>query len=248
MQGVYMYRYYFNPIMRNSGVVAFAMGDVNGDNIPDNVYVTGSKESDVSMVQNMTLVIQDGATGGFVNIPLKENSGYDPRLFLGDFTGDGVNDILITIPTGGSGGTTYNYIYSFVNNTPSFLFDSNVYNQLYQYEVTYKDNYKVEVLSKINKTKYLIDLSLRGPDYLNEIYDANGKLKTTISGWVDPLSGLYPMDFEFDKVYELFAYQQIAGRYHADSLGYIQNRLKWNGNMFILDYQDLAIFGSQESS
>lgn len=103
----------------------------------------------------------------------------------------------------------------------------------------------LEVLSKINKKKYFIDLSLRGPNYLNEIYDEKGKLKTTISGWVDPLSGLYPMDFEFDKVYGLFAYQQIAGRYHADSLGYIQNRLKWNGNMFILDYQDLAIFGSQ---
>lgn len=64
-----MYRYYFNPIMRDSGVVAFSMGDVNGDNIPDNVYVTGSKKSNVSMVQNMTLVIQDGATGDFVHIP-----------------------------------------------------------------------------------------------------------------------------------------------------------------------------------
>ncbi|WP_226679437.1 hypothetical protein [Mesobacillus jeotgali] len=32
---------------------------------------------------------------------------------------------------------------------------------------------------------------------------------------------------------------------HADSLGFIQNRLKWNGSMFVLDYQDLAIFGSQ---
>ncbi len=241
-----MYKNYVNTNMRNSGVVAFAIGDVNGDSIPDNVYVTGFKESDVSMVQNMTLVIQDGVTGVFVSIPLKENTGYDPTLFLGDFTGDGINDILITIPTGGSGGTTYNYIYSFVNNTPRLLFDSNVYNQLYHYEVTFKENYKVEVVSKINKTKYLIDISLRGPDYLNEIYNANGKLKTPISGWVDPISGLYPTDFDSNKLYELFAYQQIAGRYHADSLGYIQNRLKWNGNMFTLDYQDLAIFGSQQ--
>ncbi|MCM3603339.1 VCBS repeat-containing protein [Robertmurraya korlensis] len=241
-----MYNYHLNTSMRNSGVVAFAKGDVNGDHIPDHVFVTGFKASNLPMFQNMTLVIQNGATGVFVRIPLKENTGYDPALFLGDFTGDGVNDILITIPTGGSGGTTYNYIYSFVNNTPRLLFDSNVYNQQYQYDVSFKNNYKVEVISKINKAKYLIDISLRGTDYLNEIYDENGKLKTPISGWVDPISGLYPTDYDLNKLYELIAYQQIAGRYHADSLGLIQNRLKWNGTTFTLDYQDLAIYGSYE--
>ncbi|MGI8316988.1 VCBS repeat-containing protein [Halobacillus mangrovi] len=236
---------YANPTMRNSGVVAFARGDVNGDHIPDHVYVTGFKQSDVSIIQNMTLVVQDGATGRYISIPLKENMGYDPMVFLGDFTEDGVRDILLTIPSGGSGGTTYNYIYSFVHNTPLLLFDSDVYNKRYQYKVTYKDYYKVEVLSKLNNTKYIIDLSLRVPDYLNEIYNTDGKLITPINGWVDPISGLYPVDFDANKLYELLVYQQIAGKYHADSLGYIQNRLKWNGYMFALDYQDLAIFGSQ---
>jgi hypothetical protein len=240
-----MQNYYYHPYVRNSAVVAFARGDINGDKIPDHVYVTGMKESGVSIIKNLTLVIQDGATGILTQVPLKENMGYNPTLFLGDLTGEGVKDILITIPTGGSGGTTYNYVYSFENNNPRLLFDSDVYNQMYQYEVIYKDNYKVEVLSKINNTKYLIDLSLRGSDYLNEIYVVNGKLKTPVTGWVDPISGLYPIDFDANKVFELLAYQQIAGRYHADSLGFIQNRLKWNGSMFVLDYQYLAILGSQ---
>lgn len=241
-----MNRYYFYPNMRISGVVASRIGDVNGDMIPDIVYVTGYRESNDSIIQNMTLGILDGATGVSVNIPLKENMGYDPILFLADFTGDKINDILITIPTGGSGGTTNNYIYSFVNNEPRMLFDSEAFNEMYQYDVSYKDNYKVEVFSKRNNKIYLIDLSLRENDYLNEIYDANGKLKTPISGWVDPISGLYPIDFVFDNQYDLIAYQQVAGKYHADSLGIIQNRLKWNGYMFILDFQDLAICGSQE--
>lgn len=51
-----------------------------------------------------------------MSIALKENAGYDPSIFLGDFTGDGVEEILISIPTGGSGGTYYHYIYSFVQN------------------------------------------------------------------------------------------------------------------------------------
>ncbi|SEA90781.1 hypothetical protein SAMN05421743_11065 [Thalassobacillus cyri] len=240
-----MNKYYFNPNMRVSGVVASVTGDVNGDKIPDIVYVTGYRESDVSIIQNMTLGIRDGATGVSVSIPLKENMGYDPTLFLGDFTGYGINDILISIPTGGSGGMTNDYIFSFVNNEARLLFDSEVFNQAYQYEVTYQDNYKVEILSKRNNTRYLIDLSLRDPGYLNEIYDTNGKLRSPVSGWVDPISGLYPIDFAFDDVYEIIAYQQIAGTYHADTLGTIQNRLKWNGYMFVLDYQDLAIYGSQ---
>ncbi|NMD71561.1 VCBS repeat-containing protein [Bacillus sp. DNRA2] len=239
-----MNRYYFTQNMRVSGVVTSTTGDVNGDLIPDIVYVTGYRESDVSIIQNMVLGIRDGATGVSISIPLEKNIGYAPMLFLGDFTGDGIKDILITIPTGGSGGTTNNYIYSFVNNEPRLLFDSETFNQAYQYEVTYKDNYKVEVFSKRNNARYLIDLSLREPDYLDEKYDANGKLKTPISGWVDPISGLYPIDFAFDGLYDLIAYQQISGTYHADSIGTIQNRLKWNGFMFILDYQDLAIYGS----
>lgn len=231
--------------MGNYSVVAYAKGDVNGDKIDDEVFLVGIKASDSQLVKNITLIIQNGVNGATSRTPLRENEGYQPSLFLGDFVGDGVKDILISIATGGSGGTYYYYIYSDYHNRIRLLFNYKVYNDQYKYVVTYKDNYKVEVVSLNNNTKYLIDISLRGSDYLNEIYDENGKLINPISGWVDPISGLYPIDFDNNNVYELLAFQQIAGRYHADSLGYIQNTLKWNRNMFVLDSQQLAIFGSQ---
>ncbi len=229
----------------NPSIASYASGDVNGDGITDAVYLTGIKTPDSPYTQNITLVIQDGMTGGFASIPLSENAGYNPTLFLGDFTGDGVDDILISIATGGSGGIMYYYIYSFINNEAQLLFDFNVYNEQYKYDVTYKDNYKVEVISKKNNQKYIIDISNRDADYLNEIYDESGKLKNPINGFVDPISGLYPVDFDSDKVYELLGYQKIAGRYHADSLGYVLNTLKWKGNIFVLDNQQVAINGSQ---
>jgi hypothetical protein len=240
-----MYNYNFRPNIIYPNIVSYARGDVNGDRIPDNVYLTGTKTPDSPFTQNITLVIQDGATGMFASIQLKENAGYNPTLFLGDFTGDGVDDILISIATGGSGTIMYHYVYSFINNIAQLLFDFNVYNNQYKYDVTYKDNYKVEVISRINNTKYIIDISYKGADYLNEIYETNGRLKAPISGFVNPLSGLYPIDFDSNKVYELLAYQKIAGRYNADSIGYVQNILKWMNNMFTLDNQDVAIFGSQ---
>jgi hypothetical protein len=231
--------------MAYPSIVSYVRGDVTGDGIPDNVYLTGIKTPSSPFTQNITLIIQDGMLGGFTSIPLSENAGYNPRILLCDFTADSVNDILIGIDSGGSGAIMYYYIYSFINNVVKLLFDFNEYNEKYKYDVTYKDNYKVEVISKENNKKYIIDISNREADYLSEIYNEEGKLKNPINGFVNPLSGLYPVDFDSNKVYELLAYQKIAGRYNADSLGYVLNTLKWKDNMFILDNQNVAIFGSE---
>ncbi|MDV6377855.1 VCBS repeat-containing protein [Sporosarcina sp. GW1-11] len=224
-------------------VVASTTGDVTGDRIPDHVYLTGTKTADSPFVQQITLHVRDGRTGMLTSVALKENVGYNPTLYVGDFTGNGVEEILISMATGGSGGIMNYYIVSYMGNKPTWLFDFEAYNNLYSYEVTYLDHYKVLVTSKLNNETYMIDLSLKGADYLNEVYDRNGKLKQPISGFVNPLSGLYPIDFDGNGVCELLAYQKIAGRYNADSLGFIMNTLGWKNNRFELENQYLAIFG-----
>ena len=195
-----MYNYYARTNMNPPKLVSFARGDVTGDRVLDNVYLTGIMTPDSPFIQNITLLVQDGRSGELTSVPLRENAGYNPTVFLGDFTGNGVDDIFISIATGGSGGIMYHYIYSFVDNTAQLLFDFNVYNEQYQYEVTYQDYYKVEVVSMINNKKYIIDISTKVIEYLNEIYDENGKLKSPITGFVNPLSGLYPVDFDSNKV------------------------------------------------
>ncbi|WP_182200923.1 VCBS repeat-containing protein [Paraliobacillus salinarum] len=227
-------------------LVTYAVGDVTGDGVLDYVYLTAIKTDNSPYLHRITLFVQDGRTGAVCSVVLPEDSGYEPTLFLGDFTGDQVDDIFISVATGGSGGVYNHYIYSFASYSPRLLFDSALYNQQYQYEVTYQDQYKVSVLSEENGLRYIIDISTRDQSYLNEIYDEAGKLKEPITGFVNPLSGMYAVDFDYDGVYELLCYQKIAGRYNADGLGYVMNTLGWQANRFILERQNVAIYGTEE--
>ncbi|WP_017414216.1 hypothetical protein [Clostridium tunisiense] len=240
-----MYNSYNRNNIIKPRIVFRAVGDVNGDKIPDGVFLTGVYTAERPFVDQITLAVKDGKTGNVYRVPLSENSGYNPRIFLGDFNGDDINDILISIDSGGSGGIMYHYIYSFVDDIPELIFDFNQYNEEYQYQINYENNFKVEAISEINNEQYILDISLREEDYLSEIYDSNGRLKEPIEGFVNPLSGLYPVDFDSDGVYELLAYQKIAGRYNADSLGYFLNTLKWEEKSFVLDNQNIAIWGNE---
>lgn len=235
-----------NGIFNNrlNTVVASTYGDVNGDNVPDMVYLTGHRTPGSGFIQNITLYIKDGKTGITQSSKLKSDAGYNPTLFLGDFTGNGTNEILIGIASGGSGGIMFNYIFSNLYNQLEMIFDYEAFNQAFEYKVDYQNNYKVQVTNIQLNSRYIIDISTRDKEYLNEIYTPDGILKAPIEGWVDPLSGLYPVDFDSNGVYELLGYQGISGRYHADSLGYVQSILQWNKNVFKLDRQYVTIFGT----
>ncbi|HEU5140050.1 MAG TPA: FG-GAP-like repeat-containing protein, partial [Bacillales bacterium] len=125
----------------NPSIVTAKYGDVNGDGVVDIVYLTAVKTPDSPLWENITLVIQDGRTHQYQQMPLKNNMGYNPTLFLGDVTGDKVDDILVAIDTGGSGGAVYAYVFSDLNGQLRQLFDSDAFNETYQYDVTYEDQY-----------------------------------------------------------------------------------------------------------
>jgi hypothetical protein len=226
-------------------VFDFKRGDVNGDRIPEDILIVGDKPSgeDSPFVDNIKLAIIDGESKKLTSIPIKENAGYNPTLFLGDFTGDKIKDILISIDSGGSGATTFNYIYTFGNNQLKLIFDFEEFNDRYKYKVVYRDNYEAEVTCLNLKKRYIINLKYKGKEYLDEIYDKSGKLKQPIEGFVNPISGFYPVDYQRDGTYELLIMQKIAGRYNADALGYVQTSLRLSDKEFIPFMQDVAISG-----
>ena len=236
---------YFMAQNNDMSVIDFKQGDVNGDKIIDNIILVGEKTSDLELpfTTNITLIIQDGKTKNFTKIPLKENAGYNPTIFLGDFTGDKIQDILISIDSGGSGGYAFYYIYTFTNNTPKVIFDSEIYSKKYTYTVNYLDNYEVKLVDEKSSESYIINIRYKGEEYLSEIYNDDGTLKEPIEGWVNPLGGLYPVDYQRDGTYELCTDRRIAGRYNADGLGYVQTSLEWNNDTFVPLFQTVGILG-----
>ncbi len=218
---------------QNNAILDLKQADVNGDGIIDSVSLIGNKPDPESpFADNITVCVEDGKAGNKICATPPFNAGYNANLFLADFTGDNISDILVRIESGGSGGYLYAYVYSLEDNRLAIIFDSEAFNARSQFDVVFKDNYKVEVTQVNTNKKFTIDLSNRKDDY-SDIYDQNGMLTRPVTGSVLGLGGLEPVDVDNDGDYELVAVQRIIGRYNADTLGYVRTTLEWNGAHFV---------------
>ncbi|MBN8210670.1 VCBS repeat-containing protein [Bacillus sp. NTK071] len=221
------------------------VGDVTGDGVPDIVVLTGTKPfgSDTPFVDQVVLMITNGATGIEVSFALPGSSGYNPTLYLGEFTGNKVNEILVRSNSGGSGGITYDFLYSYLNQSLRLLFDQESFYNAFSYAVNYLHDYQAKVENKTLQQTYIVSLLYKGKEYLSEIYNEDGTLKVPIRGDVLPPGGVYPIDLQRDGVDELLIYQRVIGRYNADGLGFLSTPIQWKENRFVPMYQALCIFG-----
>lgn len=237
---------YEEDLMNNRYLLTFQEGDVSGDGVPDYVYLYGSKTGDSasSFVDNIAIVIEDGYSGKTSTIIPDFNAGYNPRLFLGDFTADGVDDIKLSIDSGGSGGYGFFYIYTYIDNVPKEIFDFNQYNALYQYTVDYMDLYRVAIYNMNHNQLFVLDVSYKGNEYVSQYYDEFGRLIMPIQGEVLAIGALMPFIQNEDiNAYELLAFQRIIGPINSDTLGFIQNVLSWDGEEFVSTRMSAVIPG-----
>lgn len=220
----------------NAYLLDIKIGDVTGDGILDKVSLYGNKPDGANGIftDNITVIIEDGNTNKLKNIYPEFNQGYSPKLFLGDFTRDNIADIKISIDSGGSGGYGYFYIYSFKDNNLCQIFNFDKYNNSNKYGVNYSNLYKVDVGCIMIDKLFILDISYKGYDYLSQYYDENGTLKKPVQGEVLALSSLVPIvNAEETKSYDLLAFQRIIGTSNADTLGYIENLLTFDGQKFV---------------
>ena len=228
--------------MQGRRIITQQQADLNGDGSLERVLLTGLQAEDSAAWRSIRLYIREGCLES--RLPLPEDAGYAPRLWIGPLTGEGRQDILVSIASGGRGGLGYYTIFTYREGGYERIFDTESYNGSYAYEIDYLDQYRVRAASLANAVTYLVDIAWKGLEYLGEIYTPQGVLKAPLSGEVDPLSVLAPVDLSGSGVYSLMAFQRISGRYHADGLGDFINVLDWNGQTFALTWQTLGIQGA----
>jgi len=225
-----------NSFSQQTYLLDMKIGDVTGDGVRDKVFLYGNKPDGSSGIfaDNITIVIKDGHTNQSTSITPAFNSGYNAKLFLGDFTKDKVDDIQVSIESGGSGGYGYFYIYSFKNNTVQEIFNFDYYNADYIFKADYVDQYRFNIANLILDRLFVLDLSYKGYDYLSQYYNENGTLKEQVQGGVLALGALMPIvNYENNSVYDLLAFQRIIGTTNSDTLGYMENLLSWDGKQFV---------------
>lgn len=231
----------FHENMYNIYVLDKKTGDVNGDNIPDTVFLVGEKREN-PFYENIKVIVQDGRTKKSYVISLYPNysMAYTPWLVLGDFTDSNIDEIMVNLPVGGSGALTYYYVISFHYNNVDYLLSPEQFITLTQeleISVVYQDNYKVLIESKMLNQSYILDISDRKEVYEGSVYDKEGNLINPLEGFVIYLPHLYPTKFDGNQPYKLESQQDIAGTSHADQLGSIITYWKYKEDQksWILD-------------
>lgn len=205
--------------------------DVNGDGKKDNIIMDGVLLfGDSSMyATNINLhIYTQGKENSEVVMPINNiNEGYNPQLFIGDFNKDKVNDMFISVGNGGSmGASTYSLI-SFKDNEAKFLFNSEEFSQGLKLKVTYKDNFKAEVVVDKTKKKFTFDLKAKKNEYIkNKVFTKNGKLLEKAAGMYTAITKLEFKDIDKDGSNEMIAYQRLSGVNNADTIGYMVSTWK----------------------
>lgn len=198
------------------------------------------------LAQELFLTIED-VDGNFkAKTKLDINYGFEPKIGLYDFTGNGYFDILISMRSGGSGGYYFYYIYSYIDRELKKIFDWQEFNNKLKFDVTYLDNQRVKVVVGILNSEFILDISNKEQAYLDSLYDKNGKLKAPVKGSVSGIVNLYPVSINNDRKFELHIICNIIGVVNQDILGGIIFIEKW-GKMKFESVVDWALlFGPEQ--
>lgn len=237
-------------------LIAVDHADVNGDGTKDLLLLTGLRaEPKSAYIANHTLTLVDGSSAKRRILPLGEESGgYAATLTHEDFNGDRAADVLIRIPTGGSGGIVRAILLSLSGPEPAVLFDA--FNDLganstangLSYVIAVVGHSRLDVTASWDEKAYRLSLPLdisqsnaeeRVPMKSNE--EANAERR----GFIDPFGRVDPVDTNGDGTFELVGYQKIWVDYHANSIAYAKSVWAWDGSRMAL--ADLTVQSERET-
>lgn len=218
-------------VLKGLKVIATESIDVTGDKVPDKIYLVKDKRNDVA-TNNLDLVIKDGQTSSWIKVGMKDFSGDDGQLVLRDFTGDGVKDILVSVPAGKDSGPINARIISVRDSKPKTIFSTEDKKGL-DLTAAFEDGFQARITGQGLSNAYLLDLASKKDTYLYlGVYNRQGKLLKKIVNSAPPFFALTPVDYDQDGVYELEGQQKMGGAVAEYPLATVKSLWKYSGGQW----------------
>ncbi|WP_068604408.1 hypothetical protein [Paenibacillus swuensis] len=190
--------------------------DVTGDGKPDTVELTGVKSNELDSAYNEKLMVsvKDGGSGKVTVLNIGE--GYTPVLRTCDFTGDGVPEVYVSVPNGGTAGLSDFFIYSLAKGKAKKLPVPAPLKATGDYEKDYTVRFEVPE----QKKTFRVDVKDRQAIYDEQGLYKDGALLRPLEATVLEFAELRPMDTNKDGVCELVGIQRSTGLANADTIAY----------------------------
>jgi hypothetical protein len=190
--------------------------DITGDGKKDLVYVKGVPYEEGAQYLKRIYLKTRASDGEIYKIDLE--AGYDPATIYKDMNHDSVKDILISVPTEGSGDLSNFYLYSLKDFQVTDLTVPEPLAVSSQFE----DGYKASISIEETGQSYSFDLSDRKEEYERLGLYQDGKLNEPTELMILPFGTLKHIKLKNDR-YGLKGIQRINGAFNADGIANLES-------------------------
>ncbi len=145
------------------------------------------------------------------------NVGYNPQIFVGNFADNGLEQVLYSVESGGSGGYSFYQLFSFKDEKVQSIFNSEDFNP---------------TISATHLENDIIQIDYQGKILYLDSSSSGCQNKDDCSLYVSSVNAIMPYyNIALDR-YFLEIYQRIYGGYEANNLGYIVSLVQVNEDGF----------------
>jgi hypothetical protein len=216
----------------NTFILDLKKEDINNDNILDDIMLIGHKKEGVlsHFSEDIEIIVQNGGNKKINRYPIGDiRSGYGARLFIGDFNGDKLSDILSMLQIGDNGELSVYSLISINKNKFKPIFNQKSFYKGLNFDIAFVDEFKISVFNKELSKFYTLDAKKKKYSYVEcGIYNEKGETKQSAKGKCSSFEELTPIDIDNDGVYELKGIQRITGLSDTDTLGFAKSIWKFS--------------------
>ena len=201
--------------------------DVTGDGNKDSVYLYGIPfDEDTKYFKEFKLVAKtkQGTKKQIIQ------GGFKPSMKFFDINADNTLEVLLEIPTGGSGGVNDYYAYCIYN----YKIEQTELPKTLNINGSFKDNYQATLMvPEVNKS-YIIDLKNHKKKYDKLGVYQKGKLSEPSETLVSEYKSLKMKDIDKDGKTELVGIQQVSGSSVVDRIAEVRSSWEYKEEKWVL--------------